>query len=157
MFYCNQKKENLYIIISFILLLFWMFVIYNFSAQSATESANLSMGVTSVISNFLKNFLSKETAVITDHLIRKNAHFLIYLGLGFLTINFLKNLKLKKQYFISITFCFLYACTDEFHQAFVPGRGPAIKDVFIDSMGALLGICIFSLIFKIIKKRRKYE
>ncbi|MNL79991.1 VanZ like family protein [compost metagenome] len=29
-----------------------------------------------------------------------------------------------------------YAATDEWHQAFVPGRGPALTDVGIDSLGA---------------------
>ena len=33
----------------------------------------------------------------------------------------------------------LYAMTDEWHQSFVPGRGPAIHDVILDSSGALLG------------------
>lgn len=33
----------------------------------------------------------------------------------------------------------LYAATDEWHQSFVPGRGPAIHDVILDSSGALLG------------------
>ena len=37
---------------------------------------------------------------------------------------------------------FLYACSDEFHQSFVPGRGPAFKDVMIDSTGALVGLTI---------------
>jgi len=34
----------------------------------------------------------------------------------------------------------LYAASDEFHQGFVPGRGPSGFDVFIDSWG-VLGIC----------------
>jgi len=33
----------------------------------------------------------------------------------------------------------LYAITDEWHQSFVPGRGPAVLDVILDSSGALLG------------------
>lgn len=34
-------------------------------------------------------------------------------------------------------FTALYAGSDEFHQAFVPGRGPSPLDVAIDSSGAL--------------------
>ena len=33
----------------------------------------------------------------------------------------------------------LYGATDEYHQSFVPGRGPAWLDVAIDTTGALLG------------------
>ncbi|MOA68833.1 VanZ like family protein [compost metagenome] len=34
----------------------------------------------------------------------------------------------------------LYAASDEWHQSFVPNRGPAVMDVAIDSMGALFGV-----------------
>jgi VanZ family protein len=34
----------------------------------------------------------------------------------------------------------LYGVTDEFHQAFVPGRGAAALDVGIDTLGAALGV-----------------
>jgi VanZ family protein len=33
-----------------------------------------------------------------------------------------------------------YGATDEFHQSFVPGRGPAFSDVLIDLVGASLGV-----------------
>ena len=34
----------------------------------------------------------------------------------------------------------LYAASDEFHQSFVPGRGPSVIDVGIDAIGAGLGL-----------------
>ena len=34
----------------------------------------------------------------------------------------------------------LYACSDEFHQSFVPGRTPSPIDVAIDSLGAFIGL-----------------
>jgi len=36
----------------------------------------------------------------------------------------------------------LYSLTDEFHQRFVPGRGPSIVDCGIDGIGATLGMVI---------------
>ncbi len=36
----------------------------------------------------------------------------------------------------------LYSLTDEFHQRFVPGRGPSIVDCGIDAIGATLGMGI---------------
>jgi VanZ family protein len=33
-----------------------------------------------------------------------------------------------------------YGATDEFHQLFVPSRGPSVHDVMIDTGGALLGL-----------------
>ena len=41
-----------------------------------------------------------------------------------------------------------YAASDEFHQSFIPGRGPSIRDVCIDSAGVLTGI--FVMIFLIL-------
>ena len=35
--------------------------------------------------------------------------------------------------------------SDEVHQLFVPGRGAQVKDVLIDSAGAIVGICIYVL------------
>jgi VanZ family protein len=35
-----------------------------------------------------------------------------------------------------------YAVTDEFHQAFVPGRGSQVSDVVIDGSGAALGLLV---------------
>ena len=46
----------------------------------------------------------------------------------------------------------IYAATDELHQKFVAGRGPSIRDVMIDSMGALFGIMVFMLIILMIEK-----
>jgi VanZ family protein len=36
----------------------------------------------------------------------------------------------------------LYSLTDEFHQRFVPGRGPSILDCGFDTIGATLGMVI---------------
>lgn len=35
-----------------------------------------------------------------------------------------------------------YGATDEFHQYFVPSRGPSVRDVLIDSCGAALGLVL---------------
>lgn len=49
------------------------------------------------------------------------------------------------------TIAFLYACSDEFHQRFVPGRGPSWVDVSIDSMGA----AVFALlVLRALARRR---
>jgi VanZ family protein len=53
-----------------------------------------------------------------------------------------------KEVFIALIFCILYATSDEIHQAFVPGRGPQVKDVFIDSAGSFIGIGMYELIGK---------
>lgn len=45
-----------------------------------------------------------------------------------------------------------YSLTDEFHQIFVPGRGPSIYDCGIDTIGACLGILIVYTVCRLSNK-----
>lgn len=45
-----------------------------------------------------------------------------------------------------------YAILDEIHQLFIEGRAGKIEDVFIDTIGVSIGICIAMLVFKIVIK-----
>ena len=47
----------------------------------------------------------------------------------------------------------IYAISDEIHQSFVPGRGPQLLDVIIDTSGASIGI--IGNYFMIMLYRRK--
>jgi len=47
---------------------------------------------------------------------------------------------------------FLYACTDEIHQLFVPGRGAAFHDVLLDTLGGAFGLLLLWRAGKISKK-----
>ena len=49
---------------------------------------------------------------------------------------------------------FLYACTDEFHQTFVPGRSGEFRDVLIDTIGVLLGALIITRLLPSLARRR---
>ena len=42
--------------------------------------------------------------------------------------------------------CVAFAAGDEYHQSFVAGRGPSVKDVGIDSIGAFFGILTVQII-----------
>lgn len=53
---------------------------------------------------------------------------------------------------ISIIFSFLYACTDELHQIFVPGRSAQFRDILIDTLGASFGATITYLTIKLFAK-----
>ena len=51
-------------------------------------------------------------------------------------------------------FCALYACSDEFHQYFVPGRSCKFFDVCVDSTGAFFGALFFWGIFHLWERKR---
>jgi VanZ family protein len=137
-----NKKTLIYWIAVFL----WMLLIFNMSSQVAEQSDELSKGITKIIIEALKNVApggNFDTGTL-NHLLRKNAHFFAYLFLGILVTSAIKRSSLKgpKVFIISLLICVLYAISDEVHQLFVPGRGPGVADVLIDSMGALVGVFV---------------
>ena len=80
-------------------------------------------------------------------LLRKLAHFTEFTCLG-LCLTWLARMRRKKAaeyWLLPLLGGFLAACIDETIQIFVPLRGPAIKDVGIDTSGVLLGIVIINV------------
>ena len=50
------------------------------------------------------------------------------------------------SYFSTCLYCKRFIYTDEYHQSFVAGRGPSIRDVCIDSIGIFFGIMLVRII-----------
>lgn len=100
------------------------------------------------ISLFLLVDFVKDTSITyAGRLMRKSAHFIAYLILGFLVSHAMKNdgstaLAWKRRG-ASLLLCVAYAISDEIHQIFVPGRGPLVKDILIDGAGAVIGIMLY--------------
>ena len=94
------------------------------------------------------DFVQNTSFAYAGRLMRKSAHFISYLILGFLVSYAMKNETFAasawKRRRISLLICVAYAISDEFHQIFVPGRGPLLKDVFIDASGAAIGIVLLA-------------
>ena len=86
-------------------------------------------------------------------LLRKLAHFTEFACLGAL-FAWLFGM-LAKPFPYALPCGFLVACVDETIQRFVPNRGPALKDVLIDTAGVLFGIGLLFLGYTIRKKRAK--
>jgi VanZ family protein len=133
----NRKIFN----ISWIVVLLWMTLIFYLSHQPATQSNELSTGITEIIFGIINNILPTSISESLNH--RKAAHFIAYFILGFLLEN-----ALRKRFMFTLLLCILYAISDEIHQAFIPGRGPGVIDVLIDSSGSFFGIITYKLLFK---------
>ncbi|MDF2946800.1 MAG: VanZ like family protein [Bacillales bacterium] len=129
---------------SWVVVLLWMALIFYLSHQPAGESDQLSSSVSKFIYKIINELLPIINSIDLNYYIRKVAHFTEYLILGFLLEN-----ALKKRLVYTLLFCILYAISDEVHQAFIPGRGPGVMDVLIDSSGALFGIITYKQIFKL--------
>ena len=82
-------------------------------------------------------------------LLRKIAHFTEFAALG-ATLCWRFGM-LEKRKITALVFGFGAACVDETIQLFVPGRGPAMKDVAIDTCGVAAGMVLLLLTHKTTK------
>lgn len=140
----------------------WIILIFNFSNQPASVSDKLSMGVTKVIFEKI-SFLVPNSEKQLSHLnniVRKYAHFLIFLVLGMLVMAGLSSKKKSnrstfRSVVTGILVCIFFAITDETHQLFVQGRGAQLQDMLIDTAGAMVGIGVYLIVERAIKNRQK--
>lgn len=136
--------------LSFLPAILMMYVIFNFSAQTGVDSGNLSYTVSHKIVEIGNKILQKgmeeweidEKAAEIEYPVRKIAHMTEYFILA-VTVSlpfYVYGLRGFALLLVAGLICVGFACGDEYHQSFVAGRGPSIKDVGIDSIGVFLGI-----------------
>ena len=80
-----------------------------------------------------------------DVILRKLAHLFVFGVLARLLARALTGSTLwswKKIFAWSLILSTLYACSDEYHQSFVPGRGSSWVDIGIDALGAWFALGI---------------
>ena len=133
-------------VIRWTLVVLWMIVIFYLSHQPATESSGLSGDLTEMIIRNIERFSSLEIDIdLFHHMIRKNAHFFAYFILSILNLNALKwsGFSGYKCIGMALIISVIYAISDEVHQLYIPGRSGEVKDVFIDTSGALVGILVY--------------
>ncbi|MBE7037844.1 MAG: VanZ family protein [Ruminococcaceae bacterium] len=140
-----------------IIVIFIMAIIFVFSSQEGEKSDSISEKISVAISD--GKYVPKDKPLVkkewTDNwslnaVVRKSAHFSIYLFLGFFMFFALKFSFSKKDYAyvaIAVLVCLIYAVSDEIHQLFTEGRSGNMKDVLIDFSGSSIGI-FFALSLK---------
>lgn len=138
--------------LSFLPALCMLYVIYSFSAQDGETSGNLSYQISYKIVEAKDiitgtNMDSYELSLAADDIhyyVRKAAHmteyFLLAIAISFpLYVYGVRGLALM---LLAGIFCLGCAGFDEYHQSFVSGRSPGVKDVGFDGLGAFLGILL---------------
>lgn len=123
----------------------WMVLIFWFSSMPASVSDEKSHLVIYVF-NLLGLNLNGMFGDLANFIVRKCAHFSEYFIFYLFLYNaYRDNFSKKKALILSLASVFLYACTDEFHQLFVPGREARLRDVLIDTAGGTLSmvVCYF--------------
>lgn len=142
--------------LSFLPALVMMYLIFQFSAQTGDVSGNLSYEVSYRIVDIGNEILNKgleeweisNYAYEIEYPVRKLAHmseyFLLAVALSFPF--YVYGLRGFPLMLVAGFICVAFACGDEYHQSFVAGRGPSVKDVIIDSIGAFFGILTVRII-----------
>ena len=158
----------------FAAVLLWMTLIFGMSAReadlSSEDSGRITIAIVHVICPGYDSLPDAEQHIWyqkTEHAVRKTAHMTEYGILAILILRWLaaavgESAGLQREgeapgkkrawgnwvglYSWIITV--LYACTDEFHQRFVPGRSGEWKDVGFDAIGAAAGVLLAILFFK---------
>ncbi len=135
-----------------LLLAVWMAVIFLFSAQPDTESAEVSGTVAYRIVDVADHVFQMEMTGTErqqyvkklDYPVRKAAHMSEYAILALLSLAFFKSMEMRgrKMYLPAFLLAVLYAGTDEFHQLCVSGRAGRFSDVCIDAAGALIALLL---------------
>ncbi|MDN5342762.1 VanZ family protein [Oceanotoga sp. DSM 15011] len=176
----NKKKKWFFII--GIILIAWVGVIFYFGSRNTQTSYNQSGAVyeffksldnTLDITNkewfinlesFLKQWWFGTDRVAGMSVLRKSAHFGIYMLLGFISslFTFVYCRKYLISFLMGISFPTMIAAIDEYNQGF-HDRGSSLHDVMIDLSGAVTGTLFLFLIFLIVfiikhfKKKRNFE
>lgn len=103
---------------------FWMALIFFFSSRPTIKTTQI----------YWQDFVIKKTAHFIEYAILAFLYLRGFLGSGF---------SKKKSFIFALVLCILYATSDEFHQSFIPGREPRIRDVIIDTIGAFSSLYYF--------------
>ncbi|MDO4363669.1 MAG: VanZ family protein, partial [Clostridia bacterium] len=125
----ENKHAKAFAVIFWILTVLCMGAIFYFSSRPATQSAGQSSAVTLFLQKLFR------TEAITDHTVRKTAHFTEFAALGFFTNSAVYFTKQKRNLPLGITIGSAYAATDEIHQIFVDGRSCQFTDWALDTLG----------------------
>ena len=159
-------------IINWTLVIIWASVIFFMSSMDTNESNSKSKTVINDIveksvetTNELgitnKQPSESNKKKVIDKLnqpLRKVAHASEYFIFTILIIIALKNSGLNgtRLFIIAIIICFIYACTDEYHQTFVNGRTGQFSDTLIDTFGGFVSCLMYTFMMKINKIRKKH-
>ena len=129
-----------------------------FSGSADTASAQHTSRILGPLFDWLFPHISPDTRNLLVFGFRKCAHLTEFATLALLVWHALrKPLRrapgpwLWSQAGETLWVAVFYASTDEFHQTFVPTREGCVRDVMIDSCGAIAGLLALWLLGRVVK------
>ena len=143
-------RKKISLVLLFVVILF----IWGNSLQSADRSGERSVRVTEIVNDVLRT-----GNPVTEHIIRKQAHFAEFALEGICVVLVLwTHDRLRRANCGNVLLMgVLTALIDESIQAGVAGRWSSVADVWLDVAGFVTGACVltvFVLVVRRIKQRR---
>ena len=144
-------------IICLIILFIWLGFIFIMSNTNSVDSTKQSKTLINKVLTTTNNITNIDIDSVTRKIhkpVRKLAHITEFFILSIIVIMLLKNkiIDYNKLLLISMSICFIFACIDEFHQTFIPGRTGQFSDVLIDMIGVIFGCLLFNIYKRSIKR-----
>ena len=136
----------------------WAVVISGFSTSVFTSEHTGRVIIP--ILHWLFPHATMQTLAWMHHIIRKCAHFTEYFILSLLILRGIRGERRETHLrwaLVAIIVVAGYASLDELHQAFVPGRTPAVTDVLLDTTGGIAAqvvAALFALWFHVREQRQ---
>lgn len=149
------SKKNIFFIIMLLITALYIGFIWWRSTLSAVDSTVESLSVLGFLESICK-FLNLGVE-LTDHIVRKAAHFCEFALLGCLTLwtAYIKNKRVIRNLMSAGFVCLAVAVADEMIQITSPGRSAEVVDVTIDFFGACAGALFFIIVLSIVKLFKK--
>ena len=137
-----------------LLLVLNLAVIWGNSFLSGAESGQMSGGIMEFVMELLR--IPTDASDMVHLLIRKLAHLTEFACLSALISWHLRLVKEKKihQILLAVLLAMAAALLDETIQLYTPDRGPSLVDVWIDTLGAVLGMTAMQLGYHLKKKNK---
>ena len=137
-----------------VLLMLNLALIWGNSLVSGAESGQMSGGIMEFVMELLR--IEPEFADTLHLVIRKLAHITEFACLSALITWCLGRVKEKRihQILLAVLISMAVALMDETIQLRTPDRGPSLVDVWIDTLGAVLGMTAVHLVHHLKKKNK---
>lgn len=147
-------KKGMRILLT-ILVLLWVSFIFANSLFPASQSSAISGGVVDQVNSILHQI--GISGQITDHMVRKSAHFVEFTLFGILLFLTIRSYSPYPGHhlFVGLFLGLLVPVTDEFIQSFVEGRGSQVSDVVLDFSGVITGAILFFLFFLLATRKKR--
>jgi VanZ family protein len=133
-------------ILTLITIAFVLFIFRNsiFPGPQSSEQSRYVMNLLNRALGFLQI-----PVLLSEHFVRKTAHFAEYFALGALLSATIKSYHRsgREAVFTELFLLLLVPVIDEWIQLFRPGRGSSVADVLLDFAGGLVGMILLDLSF----------